>query len=322
MGWEDLLSENTSKVLPWLGGRRVIDGTQVLHVKGRLPRDFGWYSFEVSGGRYARLLGPSEPNMDYADGKGLIRGYLVGERLIPDTARVDPDPTKMIDQTIPVLLAERGLDRFARAAILPLEIETEKVHLYVRQEFPTGPEMDIERAYQDRLTSITDIKEVSPALDLAFQWLSLQRVITERLEAEEAARRILEAQRREREERLAEARENIGTGAGRRALAQIDFKAAATAALSISGAELLDSRPAPQQGNMIVQYRFRHRRLECVVVRDTLRIVDSGICLTDERTGENGETLFTLESLPGVINEAMNTGRLVVYRRAPGDERY
>jgi hypothetical protein len=35
----------------------------------------------------------------------------------------------------------------------------------------------------------------------------------------------------------------------------------------------------------------------------------------DHRTGEKGDTKFTLESLPGVVREAEREGVLVVFRR-------
>lgn len=319
MGWEDLLTETSTKALPWLGGRRVVDGAQTLRLKGRLPQEFGWYTFDVTGGRSARLVGDAEPDLDYAQERKLIRGYLAGDRLIPDTARVDPDPDQMIDQTIPVLLVEPGLDRFARAVVTPLELETGRAHLYIQQEFPTGPETEVEMAYQDRLASVTQIREVTPSLDLAFRWLSLQRVLAEQREAEEAARRAEEEREREQRERLEKAMKDAGTGAGRRALARVDFNAAARAALGISGAELLDARPSHRRNEMVVQYRFLHRRLECVVDKDTLRVIDSGVCLNDHH-GTKGDNYFTLESLPAVINEAMERGRLVVYRHVPGDD--
>jgi hypothetical protein len=63
-----------------------------------------------------------------------------------------------------------------------------------------------------------------------------------------------------------------------------------------------------------VQFRFARRRFECVVHRATLRVIDSGICLVDHATEESGDDRFTLESLVGVIDEAIRTGRLVVFR--------
>jgi len=41
----------------------------------------------------------------------------------------------------------------------------------------------------------------------------------------------------------------------------------------------------------------------------TLQVWDAGVCLAGE------DRLVTLESLPGVIREAIETGRLVITRR-------
>jgi hypothetical protein len=53
------------------------------------------------------------------------------------------------------------------------------------------------------------------------------------------------------------------------------------------------------------------RRFECVCHASTLRIIESGICLIGHVTGD---TFFTLESLPGVIAEAIRDNVLVVFR--------
>ena len=318
MGWQDLLSENEKRVLPWLGERRLAYKDQIWRIAGRLPEEFGWYTFEISGGRTARLIKAADPDFEFEQGHKVIRGYLAGERLIPDGVRVDPDPDKMIDQTISVLLVEQGLDRFARAVVIPLSTETGNAHVYIRQEFPVGPEMEVEVAYQDRLDSVAHVAGVTPALDLAFRWHSFQRVEAERREAEAAARRAEEEKKTIAEEKLRQAMKDASTGAGRRALAAVDFSAACRAALGVSGATLLDARPHNNGAWMVVQYRYLHRRLECVVEKRTLRIVDSGVCLNDHH-GEKGDNYFTLESLPAIINDAMLQGRLVVYRHAPGD---
>jgi len=240
---------------------------------------------------------------------------LVGDRLIPDNARVDPDPNKLIDQTFTVFIVERGLDRFARA----VTAQTHGGLVYIQQEFPQGPEAAVQGAYQDRKESVAHVFGVTPALDLAFRWVSLQRIIAEERQKELERIRVEEERKRAQEELMRQAMKDSGTGAGRRVLAQRDFNAAAKAALRLSGAELLDTRQSWNKREMVVQYRFRNRRFECVVDKNTMRIVDSGICLTSHTDGTKGDTWLSLESLPPVVTEAIDTGKLVVYRHVDGD---
>jgi hypothetical protein len=321
MGWESLLATKEERALPWGGGRQIAWGARVWDIKGRLPPEHGWYKFVVDGTREIRLAGPltpvePDPTFEDAHKKTILRGYLVGDRLIPDHAGVNTDPTRLIAQTLPILLVEPGLDRFTRAVV----VQTKMGNFYVRQEFPQGQEDDITAAYQDRLgvDAIAAIKGVTPALELAFRWLTNQRHLAEVREVE--LRKIREAEEKLRvaEERHAEALKSIGTGAGRRALATQDFPTAARAALAVSGAELLDARPSHTKGEWVVQYRFQARRLECVC-DVTMHIIDAGICLADHNTGVKGDTRFTLESLPAVVGEAIALGKLVVWRHVAGD---
>jgi len=312
MGWQDLLSEGEKKVIPWTGGRKIFDEGRTWAIKGALPEEVGWYEFDISGGRKASLVGPAEPDPDFESRHITVRGYLMGNRLIPDDARVDPDPKKMVDQTLAVQLVEPGLERFARA----VAAYNTDAWIYIRQEFPQGPEMEVQEAYQDRLEAVSHIKGVPPALDLAFRWISRQRQLAEEREREAERRRIEEEKKRAEQERIQQAMKDAGTGLGRRNLAQRDFSAAAKAALAVSGAQRLDARKSYRRNEMVVQYRFRRQRLECVVDARTLRIIDAGICLEDHHTGEKGDTYFTLESLPPVVGEAIDAGRLVVWRHA------
>ena len=316
MTWQDLLvpDRGEERVLPWVGGPKVHGRDRTWRIRGRLPAEQGWYTFKVGGGRKATLVGPSDPDPEFEEGQTLLQGYLAGDRLIPDDARVDPDPAKLFDQTVPVHLVELGLDRFTRAVVA----QTRDGNVYVRQEFPEGPEFEVLAAYQDRLDSVDHIKNVTPALDLAFRWESYQRLQAEEHQRELERLRAEEAERLEAQEQLRQALRDSGTGAGRRALAARDFDAAARASLVISGAELLDTRQGRVRNEMIVQYRFRTRRLECVVERDTLRIIDAGVCLG--HGAHKGDRFFTLESLPGVIGEAMDRHILHVYRHIHGDD--
>jgi len=173
-------------------------------------------------------------------------------------------------------------------------------------------------AYQDRRQDVHNISGVTPALDLAFRWITVQRELSEERRREMARIRAEEEAKRAEQERLEQAMKDAGTAVGRRILAVQDFEMAAQEALRVSGAELLDVRDSAQRGEKVVQYRFRERRLECVVDKKTLRIVDAGVCL-DDHSGTKGDTFFTLESLPGVIGEAIDLKKLVVWRHVPGD---
>lgn len=309
--WENLLESESIMALPWVGGRQVHYKNRTWTITGHLPVEFGWYNFAVSGGRDASVKGPAEANPDFESDHQVLRGYLVGSRFIPDTARIEVNPDKLIEQTVTAFLTDEGLERFSRAVVAKTKVGE---HIFIRQEFPQGSEAEVTMAYEDRKPNLEDIKGVTPALELAFRWSTIQREKAEEKERERL--RILEeeARKREAEARIQEALKNIGTGAGRRALAQHDFHAAASAALALSGAELLDTRPDRRQGCMVVKYRFQGHRLECTVHKTTLQVVDAGICLTDHDSGEKGDTYFTLESLPTVVLQAIREGKLVVWR--------
>jgi len=316
VGWRDLLSEAKEVTLPWLGGREVYGRERLWAIKGKLPPEYGWYNFRVSGGRHAELIGESEPDISFEENRPTTKGYLIGDRFVADNARVDPDPAKLIHQTQPVYLVEFGLERFCRALVATAE--GSKL-VFIRQEFPEGPEMEVTAAFQDRKDSVAHISGVTPALDLAFRFLSRERMLAEEREAERIKRLEEEAKKREREEELAEAKKSMGTAVGRRELAKLDFNAAAKAALAVSNAEFLDAVQGHRRNEMIVTYRYNNRRLECVANKETLQIVDAGVCLTDHR-GTKGDTWLFLESLPTAIQEAMDTNQLVVLRHDSYDE--
>ncbi|MFA6234308.1 MAG: hypothetical protein WC824_09050, partial [Bacteroidota bacterium] len=208
--WRDLLSEKVEITLPWTGGRSVSCRDRSWNIQGKTPREFGWYRFQIDGGRVATLLGPTDADPGFGEGCTPIKGFLVGNRLIPDNARVDPDPNKIADQTLEVFLSERGLERFTRAVIVRL---TCGHHVYISQEFPQGPENAVLEAYQDRKVSVDDIPGVSPALDLAFRFVTQERVKAEERARELERIRIEEEKKLVAAEQLKEALKSIGTGA-------------------------------------------------------------------------------------------------------------
>ncbi len=314
--WRSLLAPKADElVAPWAGGRMLAAGGRRFRLEGALPREAGWHRFAVSGGRAATAVEPADPPADWPGDRPLVRGYLVGDRLIADGARFCADTARIHEVSTRVLLAERGLGRFARVAAATWG---EALLVYAWPDLPQGADAEVERRYEDRAAGLVGIREVTPGLELAFRLASWLRDEAERARARqaewaEAARVEAEAAaRRHALERTYGAA--IGDADTRRALARRDFGAAARAALLLSGAELLDWLPAPHADEAIVRYRHRGHRLERVVNRHTLRVIDAGVCLTDH-DGEKGDDRFTLESLPGVIQEAEAEQALVIFRR-------
>lgn len=303
MGWKDLLQEkDEAVVMPWCGGRSLQTNSRGWTIRGRLPREHGWYKFDVKT-RDATLAETTEPVPDSLGYK--VTGYLVGDRIIPDDVTVSPKLDALTKQFEHVNLLEPGLDKFVRVKA-GRSYESGPL-VYEGEEFPLGPEDDVLEAFLEEQSSIDFVANVSPALDGAFRYETWHRAEMRRIREEERVRR-------EKEERRRKIQQTLGDGATRRELAIEDFGEAAKAALKVGGAEYLDHRNARQRDEAVVRFRYMNRRFECTCNRLTLRIIDSGICLTDHTTGEKGDTYFTLESLPPVIREAYDDNKLVQYR--------
>ena len=84
-----------------------------------------------------------------------------------------------------------------------------------------------------------------------------------------------------------------------------------------AGARFLSVR---RMGNELaeVTWQLEGQRLMTVMEERTLRVRDAGICLTDHYTGERGDRELTMDSLPGVVRQAIRERKLVVTRREAG----
>jgi hypothetical protein len=313
MAWRDLLqSDDETLVAPWVGGRSLRTYDRSWRIEGHLPRDFGWYSFEVMP-RKVHCLSPVEPRSEALQRPTM--GYLVGDRFVPDDSdrAVSPKLSEFVDSFERVRLIEPGLDRFVRVSVGRF-CENGPL-IYRGQEFPLGPEPEVLQAFLDQTSSVGHVSGVAPALDLSFRVESWIRRETERLRREELERRETEDRRR----RLVE---QLGTSVGRRALAQENFGEGARAALAVGGAIYLDHRDSTRVGEKVVRFSLNGQRFECVCNARSLRIIDSGICLTAEyddadfEVGTRGDDYFTLESFPSVILEAQRLNHLVIFRHA------
>lgn len=317
MSWKDLLqTEPKFLVYPWTHGREVRTGDRLFKIDGKLPEEPGWYKFQLHGASGLRLIEKSDPEeLNFKQD-----GYLVGDRFIPDSARVESDWSKIIYNTQKVWLVEDGLERFARIQV-GRAYENGPL-IFICSAFPREADDSVRLAFQDKAESVTGIPHVTPALDAAFRFESWRRIEIQRLRDEAEKKRIEEEKKLAEEERIRKIREtfdkSIGSSASRRELAAIDFDVAAAAALTVGGAVFVDSRKAYGRNEMVVTFKIRNRNFECVCDKKTLQIIDAGICLTDHDTGVRGDTRFTLESLPGVIRQAEREGKLVVFRHADG----
>lgn len=310
MGWQDLLQRDDEFIIaPWVGGP-VRHGQRDFRLDCRM-QEHGWYKFKVQG---QKLCCP-EP-ADPQELKHLVVGYLVGDLLVSDWD----------GKTERVHLLERSLDRFSRVSAGrayeggPL--------IYRQQEFPLEPDVFALNYFLDHKDAESPpeprIKGAAPALYEAIKLELFQRAEVRRRRAEIEKRLREEEEARQREERRQNLVKQLGDGAGRREMAQVDFEAAAKAALTVGGAEYLDHRAAGRHYEVAVRYRLDGRRYECTCNTKTLQIIDSGICLTAHggggfAAGTKGDTWFTLESLPSVIREAIREGKLVVYRHVDTD---
>ena len=310
MGWQDLLQHEDERIeLPWTGGRALRSFTRKWTIVGDLPREHGWYSFKLLKGRSTTVDRATEKQpttLSY-----MRTGYLVGDRFATDEfsgSRVRKLDVNLLPR---VHLIEDDLDRFARCRVGQAYLDGPLI--FCHQEMPLGPEDDVLRAYEDRAESVDTVKGVTPGLDAVFRMASWQRLEAKRRRAELERLRLEEEAKREAEERRQNLIKQLGDGHGRREMAKVDFEAAARAALAVGGAELLDWKPVRGRKEWTVRYRLDGRRFECVC-DENLRIIDSGICMVDHRTGIKGDTRFTLESLPGVVRQAERDGVLVVFR--------
>ena len=317
MSWQTFLAKADDHVTaPWMSGRTIYAENRKFTVKGPLPPEQGWHTFSVTGGRDARYRHPADVDVTTLLAKPQISlGYVVCYRgvwrFVPDAARLSPTSAKYLEQTEPVYFVEIGLTRFSHVRTMRW---IDGTLLYLDCGFPTGPEDDVYARFCDRAASVSDIPNVSPALDLAFRLESMARDEAERRMAEMAARIKEEAERRALEDQRANLVRQLGDGRGRREMAVLDFAAAARAALRVGGAELLDWRPSRVAHEAVVQFQCHGRRFECVAHMQTLRIVEAGICLVNHATNVKSDTSFTLESLPSVIGEAIQARKLVVFR--------
>lgn len=326
MDYRKFLGKEEERVLPYLGGAFLYAADRRLRLATE-PAAPGWYRFRIKG-REATPLGPAEP--DALDTLPAVRGHLVGERLVREGSTAErvlflpaEEPPQLspckarrwhsgellfevldfeseAEEAVRRALEEgtslaqiKGVPATLRAAFAYALLEAESRRIGI----PAAP-----RELRPHLTQVAELGR--PEAERALRALAAERVLAEREMRELRQRQglVLRAQQAVQEQ------ERLGR---QRRGGEADAVARAEMALEAAGARMRTARGLGN-GNLEVIFTFMDERFISVVNMATLQVVDSGICLGHPPRDD----LVTLESLPSVIKEAIDTDRLVILRHA------
>lgn len=328
MDFSKFLGKTDLATLAYLGGPFAYGKDRRLRVDEPRP-SIGWSRFEIKG-RSARAIAPEE-SPDLSD-LPRVRGHHVRGWVTRSELRD----------------ARERVHGFERVHLMPAEepepfaiVRARRWHSgdLVFESFDFDGEVEQEaRLRLEKLEPLGEMKGIPASLRLAYG-VALSLAVAQRLNiplsvreaaaagppvaggGEAAARDFvtaLEARRVEESER-ARIRAIV---AGRRPREPVIARRAnprdvptldnahirAEIALDAAHARLLSSRNLGN-GNLEVAFEFMGERFISVVDAITLHVYDSGVCLA------GADELVTLDSLPGVIREAIDDDVLVITRR-------
>jgi hypothetical protein len=306
--YKKFLGKTEAVVLAYLGGPYAYGKDRRYRIAEPRP-PAGFHRFEVSGRNALAIEAVDSPDASLLSGLPKIRGHHVAGWLIDaNTHRV-------------ALLPAEELPPFA---ILRARRWHSGDLVFESQDFD-GEAEESARLRLERLEPIADLKAIPSSLRIAYGMalglavarregivMSLREISshapriaeggaeiarelvmtierTRVLEADRIRERVLVQQRTQRTASIANAAER------------------AEQALDAAHARMLSSRNLGD-GNLEVTWEFMDERFISVVDALTLHVYDSGVCLAGE------DELVTLESLPSVIREAIDTGALVITR--------
>lgn len=322
MDYSKFLAKKEHAVLAYLSGPHVFGKDRRMRVEGERPAP-GYHRFEVSG-RNARAL----EAVDAPDLGDLpkMRGHLVEGWLVSSAASSGLNRVFLLPDDEPPPLAIGRARRWHSGDLV-----------FEALDFDSEAE-DAARLLLEQLAPLRDLKHVPATLRTAYG-IALAMAVGRRagtpitvLEAagsatriaeggEPAARELIAVLQRERSVAAARARDRAldanrplghvrAPGGGRRAVAPTVENAheRAEAALDGADARMLAARRLGGGLHLEVTFEFMGQRFISVVQALSLQVIDSGVCLAGE------DDLVTLDSLPGVIREAIDTHRLVITR--------
>ena len=291
-------------VLPYFGGSRVEAADRRLRLSE--PVEPGWWRFRIEG-RRATALEPAEP-ADLSD-RPAVRGHHAAGWLFAsgrDSHRIALPP---VEEPAPLA---RVTGRVWHSGDL----------LFDSIDFEDEAE-ESARAALEEGRGIAEVRGVPPSLRAAYGFAladAVGRGLDIPISPREAGGRVqelaaggrpaaetfLRALAEERQRHATELRhQEIRARARTRAGKPEDR---ADAALDAAGARLVNCRRLGG-GNLEVRFHLDGERFVSIINGDTLQVMDAGICLS------GADRVLTLDSLPSVIREAMETDRLNITRR-------
>lgn len=342
LDYKSFLSPRAPLVLPYFGGTRVDAADRRLRVApagGREPLEPGWWRFEIDGrravpkdrapaaelGALPAVRGHWTCGWVVAGGRELGRIALPPDDEPPPLARVTARRWYSGELLLDSIDFEDDAEVSARAALEDggSLAGISGVVPSLRAAFSFALAMAVAREARVPIS----LHEIAPYLVAigdgghAAARAMLDRLAAERRAAEAAAReRVRTAEREARElERLV--REEQRDARLRALAAQSSVRRRsgdpadrADAALEAAGARMLSARRV--SGNQLeVRLAVDDVRLIATVAADTLQVLDAGLCLA------GSDRMVTLDSLPSVVREAVDTGSLNITRHDREPER-
>jgi hypothetical protein len=318
--YRKFLANEQTLALPYLGGTSVEAPGRRLRLE-QPPEHHGWYSVVVKGRTATVAEAIDAPDLSRLPA---VRGWVLGERLVQERALAELMLLPPADEPAPFSKAVCRRWHSGDLIFDTLDFESE-VEGEVRQALAVGGSLEPVKAAPAALRAAFALALVdqvsrrigiaaSPAECRAHLWAiakhgapEAERVLRA-LEAErELARR--EMAQVERQRRAGLVREDLARA--RQGQGAVDEAPAGRAeeALARAGARLETARRL--NGNQLeVVFRFMNQRFISLVDARTLQVLDSGICLGHPPRDD----LITLDSLPGVIKEAIDDDVLVILR--------
>ena len=327
MDYTKFLGKKEHVVLAYLGGAHVFGKDRRLRVEGERPAP-GFHRFEVSG-RNARCLPPSpheavdSPDLGdlpkerghfvsgwlVAPSSGLLRLSLLPEDEPPPLAIVRARKWHSDDLLFESLDFDSEVEEEARLRLEQLAplgdlkgvAGTLRTAYGIALALAVGHRQGTPIAVREAAGHAKQIAEVGEAAVMEL----LARFERERLAAQaQAWARALEEGRP-----LTQMRSRGGARVRSVVPTLENAEERAENALDGAHARMLAVRRLGGGNNLEVAFQFMGERFLSIVDAITLQVIDSGVCLA------GADDLVTLDSLPGVIREAIDTERLVITRR-------